>query len=680
MNDNNERDPRVFAIPDTHGHAKGEHKPYAEERPLPLTARMLFLWFYHACRRGYPRFLMVADHMNYLTFEDPAAVNLVRRALKLAQAGDLYGAAETATVEVGHAAVVSEGLRRGMRYSIGAEVDNDPRSRPDAQNIVDAMRPDAIIRSVHFIPITHPVLGENWPWPFDNPEFKDLFEVVGAEQAWETYVNTLVDAVERLPGHIVGHFFVPAVFGHWPDDAKLDQYEDRILDAAGARGMAVEFNTRFLYRDHTDEERQRYLDANKRFLRKAKDRGVMIAIGSDAHSPKDQGGAFSTVLEVLDELDINEIVFPLAGTLRRVALRVVREPEPEPPPAPEPVPEPQRAHERAVPAGDTAAAEPAKPVRKARPSAKATRPPETSPERPRERPETSVATAEPPAPESVTTASAEPDGTAEAPEAARPEPVAEAAAPDGAEHAAAPASANGAARPPRARKSRAKPKPAEAAAEASPGPEATPTAEAPPAPEAAEPTLVAEAPAPKPSAPERSAPKPPVAAPKAPAPQPPASKPPAPKPPAPKPPAPKPVAVKPPPPKPAPAKAASKGRAAPAPANARTAKPVVATAKSAPPRTTTSKAAPVKAGTKKAAPAKASAKKAAPARGGAKKAAPAKKAAVKKAPPKKATPARPAAKKAAPKKTAAKKAPARKAPARKPAAKKTAKKTATKRR
>jgi Meckel syndrome type 1 protein len=680
LNDNNERDPRVFAIPDTHGHAKGEHKPYAEERPLPLTARMLFLWFYHACRRGYPRFLMVADHMNYLTFEDPAAVNLVRRALKLAQAGDLYGAAETATVEVGHAAVVSEGLRRGMRYSIGAEVDNDPRSRPDAQNIVDAMRPDAIIRSVHFIPITHPVLGENWPWPFDNPEFKDLFEVVGAEQAWETYVNTLVDAVERLPGHIVGHFFVPAVFGHWPDDAKLDQYEDRILDAAGARGMAVEFNTRFLYRDHTDEERQRYLDANKRFLRKAKDRGVMIAIGSDAHSPKDQGGAFSTVLEVLDELDINEIVFPLAGTLRRVALRVVREPEPEPPPAPEPVPEPQRAHERAVPAGDTAAAEPAKPVRKARPSAKATRPPETSPERPRERPETSVATAEPPAPESVTTASAEPDGTAEAPEAARPEPVAEAAAPDGAEHAAAPASANGAARPPRARKSRAKPKPAEAAAEASPGPEATPTAEAPPAPEAAEPTLVAEAPAPKPSAPERSAPKPPVAAPKAPAPQPPASKPPAPKPPAPKPPAPKPVAVKPPPPKPAPAKAASKGRAAPAPANARTAKPVVATAKSAPPRTTTSKAAPVKAGTKKAAPAKASAKKAAPARGGAKKAAPAKKAAVKKAPPKKATPARPAAKKAAPKKTAAKKAPARKAPARKPAAKKTAKKTATKRR
>jgi HisJ family histidinol phosphate phosphatase len=337
LNDTTEHDPRLFAIPDTHGHAKGEHKPYAEERPLPLTARMLFLWFFHACRRGYPRFLMVADHMNYLTFEDPAAVNLVRRALKLAQAGDLYGAAETANVDVAHAAVVSEGLRRGMRFSIGAEVDNDPRSRPDAQNIVDAMRPDAIIRSVHFVPITHPVHGENWNWPFDNPEFAELFEVVGTDQLWESYVTILVDAIERLPGHIIGHFYVPALFGHWPDDAKLSGYEDRVLAAAGARGMAIEFNTRFLYRDHPDEEKDRYLRANRRLLKKAKERGVQIAIGSDAHSPRDQGNGFEIVLQILDSLDINELVFPMGGSLRRVALRVVREPEPEPVPEPAPV-------------------------------------------------------------------------------------------------------------------------------------------------------------------------------------------------------------------------------------------------------------------------------------------------------------------------------------------------------
>jgi HisJ family histidinol phosphate phosphatase len=448
LNGNVERDPRLFAIPDTHGHCKGEHKPYAEERPLPLTARMLFLWFYHACRRGHPRFLMVADHMNYLTFEDPASVNLVRRALKLAQAGDLYGAAETAGVEVTHAAVVSEGLRRGMRFSIGAEVDNDPRSRPDAQNIVDAMRPDAMIRSVHFLPITHPVHGENWSWPFDNPEFKDLFEVVGTERTWELYVTMLVDAIERLPGHIVGHFYVPAVFGNWPDDHKLQGYEDRMLAAAGERGMAVEFNTRFLYRDHPEEEKQHYLNVNARLLRKAKERGVGIAIGSDAHSPRDQGGAFDIVLQVLDDLEINEIVFPLAGVLRRVALRVVREPEPEPvavvveaepvPPAPEPTPaKPPRAApaRKPKPAPSTAAAETAKPPT----AAHAAAPPVAAPPAP-PRPKPAPAAAKPapapakPAPAPVPAKAAAPKPPVKAaaakPSAAKPvaaKPVAKAA-------------------------------------------------------------------------------------------------------------------------------------------------------------------------------------------------------------------------------------------------------------
>ena len=355
-------DPRLDAMPDVHGHAKGEHKPFAEERPIALSARMLFLWFFHACRRGGPRFLMVSDHMNYLTFEDPAAVNLVRRALKLAAAGDLYGAAETAGVEVGHTAVVSEGLRRGMRYSIGAEVDNDPRCRPDAQNIVDAMRPDGLIRSVHFITIDHPTEGPNYNWAFDNPEFIELFDHVGTERTWELYIATLLDAIERLPGHIVGHFYVPAIFGHWPEEENLERYEDQMLDAVAARGMAVEINTRFLYRDHPEEQRERYKAANLRLLRKAKAKGVGIAVGSDAHSPKDQGAAFDQVLALLDEAEINELVFPIAGRLARVALRATKElmerndgivddsPEPQPPvvepvddvdepPAPPPEPE-----------------------------------------------------------------------------------------------------------------------------------------------------------------------------------------------------------------------------------------------------------------------------------------------------------------------------------------------------
>lgn len=611
MNDNSKRDPRLLAIPDTHGHCKGEHKPFVEERPLPLTARMLFLWFYHACRRGYPRFMMVADHMNYLTFEDPAAVNLVRRALKLAQAGDLYGAAETANVEVGHATVVGEGLRRGMRFSIGAEVDNDPRSRPDAQNIVDAMRPDAIIRSVHFVPITHPVHGENWAWPFDNPEFREFFDVVGVEQLWELYVNALVDAIERLPGHIIGHFFVPAVFGHWPDDAKLDGYEDRVLAAAAERGMAIEFNTRYLYRDHTDDEKRRYLEANKRLLRKAKERGVGIAIGADAHSPKDQGGAFETVLAVLDELDINEIVFPIAGRLLRVALKVERKPEPEPAPAPAPAPAPEPVKaERPKPVRKTAAAAVTDESPSARPAAQAPNPAPAAPE--------AAPAAEAPAP-----APAKPARKPRPAPKPKPEPVAE--------ETVAPA-------PP--------PAPV-AAAEAAPAPVPAPAPVAVPV-EHVEPP------------PAKPASKPPAKPPRAAAPVKAAA-------------APVKAAVKAAPAKAAPAKPAAKpAKPAAKPAPKAPAKSVAKAAKAAvkakPAAKQPAKAAVAK---KKPAPAKAPAKKAAPARATAKKAAPAakKSAPAKKAAPKKAAPA----KKTAVKKSPARSAPARKAPAaKKTTAKKTA--------
>src|ERR1700721_1610306 len=109
-------------------------------------------------------------------------------------------------------------------------------------------------------------------------------------------------------------------------------------DLAERQGMAVEFNTRFLYRDHSDEEKARYLDANRRLLRKAKERGIGIAVGSDAHSPRDQGNSFETVLGVLDELEINELVFPIGGRLPRVALPYVKPPDPEPPPPPPPPP------------------------------------------------------------------------------------------------------------------------------------------------------------------------------------------------------------------------------------------------------------------------------------------------------------------------------------------------------
>ena len=131
----------------------------------------------------------------------------------------------------------------------------------------------------------------------------------------------MVDAVKTLPGDILGHLHVPGKFGHWPSESSLEQHEDRILDACAERGMGIEINTRVFYRSSDPAVHAHHLGIYRRLLRKCVERDLPIAIGSDAHSPKDQGGGIDKILPLLDEMDINEIVFPINGTLARVALR-----------------------------------------------------------------------------------------------------------------------------------------------------------------------------------------------------------------------------------------------------------------------------------------------------------------------------------------------------------------------
>jgi len=295
---------RPHAIPDVHGHAKGEHPAYDRERPVPYTARMLLLWFWHAVRRGYPRDLTVTDHTNYLTPEDPAAVRTARAALALAREGESAGAAELANVSREQAETIAAGLRDGMRFAIGVEADDDPRASPEAGAILAALEPEFVIRSVHFLPAPHPATGEPWLWPFDNPEFAFVYERGGTETAWGLYVEKLLGEIEREACDAIGHFYVPAKFGHWPAPARLEEYEDRFLDACRRRAIAVELNTRLLYREPSPAARAAYLTANRRLLRKAGAAGVRVVVGSDAHAPQDQGRGFDEAAALLEECGI----------------------------------------------------------------------------------------------------------------------------------------------------------------------------------------------------------------------------------------------------------------------------------------------------------------------------------------------------------------------------------------
>ena len=292
------------ALTDVHGHAKGEHPPFERESPIAYTPRMLLLWFWHAAVREYPKRMTATDHANYLTPADPAAVETARRALDRAREGDVNEAAQTGGITTSQAATLGRALQAGMQFGIGLEADDDPRTSVEAPAILAAMQPELVIRSVHFLPIEHPETGEPWQWPFDNPEFAHVFELIGAEATWELYIAKLIAEIETQRCDVAGHFYVPAKFGHWPASVRLDDYEDRFLDVCRRRNAAVEFNTRLLYREPSERARSTYLSAHRRLLRKAKAGGVRVVLGSDAHAPADQGRGFETALELITECGI----------------------------------------------------------------------------------------------------------------------------------------------------------------------------------------------------------------------------------------------------------------------------------------------------------------------------------------------------------------------------------------
>jgi HisJ family histidinol phosphate phosphatase len=293
---------------DVHGHAKGEHVGFAQERPIPYTARAIFSWFYRGACNGRLRALVLTDHSNLATAQDPEAIATARRALSLAAGGDVAGAAHTADVPVELASTVSAAMRGGLRCLIGVEADNDPRDAETAAEILAQWWPECVVRSVHFLEFEHPESGQ-WLWPFDNPEFSEFYAWYGARAVWRCYVETLLREIDGRRTDVVGHFYVPAKFGHWPPLSELKEYEDRMIDACARRSLAIEFNTRALYRGSAANQ-ETYLGHYRRLLRKSARAGVPVALGSDAHSPADQTNSFDLAMKTMAQVGGIELYVP----------------------------------------------------------------------------------------------------------------------------------------------------------------------------------------------------------------------------------------------------------------------------------------------------------------------------------------------------------------------------------
>ncbi len=124
----------------------------------------------------------------------------------------------------------------------------------------------------------------------------DRLAALGAETVITTYLETLIQAVNRMPCDVLCH--LDAVLRHLPGISFNNSHRQqviRLLDAIKARGVALEINTSgFDYRGSPFPAAW--------IITEALQRDIPLQAGSDAHQPPDVGRYFAQLPDYLESL------------------------------------------------------------------------------------------------------------------------------------------------------------------------------------------------------------------------------------------------------------------------------------------------------------------------------------------------------------------------------------------
>jgi len=112
------------------------------------------------------------------------------------------------------------------------------------------------------------------------------------DRVFERYYETLTEAAQTGAFDVVAHLDLPKKWGFRPS-TDIRELEDRALAAIAAAGMAVEINTSGLDRHPVAE-----MYPAEDLLRRARQAGIAVTFGSDAHSAAEVGSHFAQALEL----------------------------------------------------------------------------------------------------------------------------------------------------------------------------------------------------------------------------------------------------------------------------------------------------------------------------------------------------------------------------------------------
>ncbi len=164
-----------------------------------------------------------------------------------------------------------------LAIKLALEVDYLPGHEDWIRELAGRHRWDYFIGSVHYVTDS---------WDLDNPkkiaEWKqrDVFEV------WTAYFERLTKAAESRLFEIIGHADLCKKFCFVPERDCTPLFE-RFLQAAKKHDVAIEINTAGLRKDCKE------MYPSRKILQMARELGVPLTFGSDAHAPGEVGMNFA---------------------------------------------------------------------------------------------------------------------------------------------------------------------------------------------------------------------------------------------------------------------------------------------------------------------------------------------------------------------------------------------------
>ncbi|HEY8240350.1 MAG TPA: histidinol-phosphatase HisJ family protein, partial [Kiritimatiellia bacterium] len=161
----------------------------------------------------------------------------------------------------------------------GVEADYYPNCEKFLKPWLESHDYDVVLGSVHFLDY----------WAADSTR-KGLSNAKHPAKVWKGYFEFIGRMADTRMYDIATHLDLPKKFGNPISDHELGEYCMPALDRIAEAGMCMEINTSGLY--HPPKE----FYPSLQILTWARERGIGLTFGSDAHQPARVGDQFDAAL------------------------------------------------------------------------------------------------------------------------------------------------------------------------------------------------------------------------------------------------------------------------------------------------------------------------------------------------------------------------------------------------